>query len=73
LSCCKDLALPRYRKDPHIAKTIWGAALLLSFCAAGTVLSHLVVATNAPLVEATLATWDRALGFDWMVFCVWST
>jgi len=65
------LSLPRYRKDPRVFRTIWGAALLLLFSAAGTVLSYLVVATNAPLVDEALSMWDRSIGFDWMAFSTW--
>lgn len=65
------LLLPRYRKDPRLSKTISSAVLLLLFSTAGAVLSYLVVATNAPLVDETLAMWDRALGFDWMAFSAW--
>jgi membrane-associated phospholipid phosphatase len=65
------LSLRRYRRDPRISKTISGAALLLLFSVAGTVLSYLVVATNLPLVDETLAMWDRAMGFDWMAFSTW--
>jgi membrane-associated phospholipid phosphatase len=65
------LSLPRYRKNPRISKTIGGAAALLLFSAAGTVLSYLVVATNAPLVDDTFATWDRVLGFNWLAFSTW--
>lgn len=65
------LALRRYRNDPRVFATVRGAALLLAFSAAGTVLSYLAVSTNAPLVDATLAAWDRALGFDWLAFSAW--
>lgn len=65
------LALARYRNNLRVSRTIRGAVLLLLFSAAGTVLSYLVVATNAPLVDATLAMWDRSIGFDWMTFSTW--
>lgn len=71
LGLVAPLSLSRYRKDPRVSRTITGAALLLVFSAAGTVLSYLVVATNAPLVDETLARWDRAIGFNWMAFSAW--
>ncbi|MEP6872787.1 MAG: phosphatase PAP2 family protein [Burkholderiales bacterium] len=65
------LSLARYRRDLRIRTTVLGAALLIAFQAAGAALSYLVVSTNAPLVDASLASWDRALGFDWVSLHAW--
>ena len=65
------LAIPRYRNDPRIRTTVLGVALLIAFQAVGATLSYLVVSTNAPLVDASLAAWDRALGFDWLACLAW--
>lgn len=66
------LAIPRYRSDLRIRTTVLGAALLIAFQAVGATLSYLVVSTNAPLVDASLAAWDRALGFDWLACLAWT-
>lgn len=68
---CAPLAIGRYRRDPRIHATVCAAALLIVFQAAGATLSYLVVATNAALVDASLAAWDRALGFDWLAMHTW--
>lgn len=65
------LAFRRYRHDPLLRPTAKAAALLIVFMAAAGTLSYLVVATNARLVDASLAAWDRALGFDWPAFAAW--
>jgi membrane-associated phospholipid phosphatase len=41
-------------------------AQVLLFSAIGIALSYLVARWNYPLWDATLAGWDRSLGFDWM-------
>lgn len=65
------LAIGRYRRDLRINTTVRAAALLIVFQAAGATLSYLVVSTNAALVDAPLAAWDRALGFDWLALQSW--
>lgn len=65
------LMLGRYRRDLRICTTVRAAALLVAFEAAAATLSYLVVSTNAPLVDAPLAAWDRALGFDWLALHAW--
>ena len=65
------LAIGRYRRDLRIHTTVRAAALLIAFQAAGATLSYLVISTNAALVDAPLAAWDRALGFDWMALHAW--
>lgn len=65
------LAIGRYRRDLRLYTTLRAAALLIVFQAAGATLSYMVVGTNATLVDATLAAWDRALGFDWLALQEW--
>jgi hypothetical protein len=65
------LALRRYRHDPLLRPTAKAANLLIVFMAAAGTLSYLVVATDARLVDATLAACDRALGFDWPALAAW--
>jgi hypothetical protein len=55
----------RVRSRPRIAATLHDLALFIILSQAMAVLSYLVVATNAPLVDAQVDAWDRALGFDW--------
>jgi len=65
------LMISRYGNDPRIRTTAGAAALLIMFMAGAATLSYLVVSTNAPLVDAQLAAWDRALGFDWLAMSSW--
>ena len=65
------LMLGRYRRDLRISTTVRAAALLVAFQAAAATLSYLAVSTNAALVDAPLAAWDRALGFDWLALHAW--
>jgi len=64
-------AFRRYRHDARLRSTAQAANLLIVFMAAAGTLSYLVVSTNAPLVDASLAAWDRALGFDWPAVAAW--
>lgn len=59
------LALRRYRRDARLSHTLHSAIVLLVFQAAAAFLSYLLVSLAPPLVDATLARWDAALGFDW--------
>lgn len=65
------LLIGRYRRDLRIRITVQAATLLIAFTAAAGFLSYLVVSTNAPLIDARLAAWDRALGFDWLAWAAW--
>jgi len=71
IACLAPLAIRRYRRDIRIRTTMRFCALLLIFQAAAATLSYLVVSTNAALVDAPLAAWDRALGFDWLALLGW--
>lgn len=70
-ACLAPLSIGRYRRDPRIAATTPFCALLLIFQAAAATLSYLVISTNAALVDAPLAEWDRAIGFDWLALHAW--
>ena len=70
-ACLAPLSIGRYRRDSRIAATTSYCALLLLFQAAAATLSYLVVSTNAPLVDAPLDAWDRAIGFDWLALQAW--
>ena len=65
------LTLKRYRSDILIRTTLQAAVLLILFTAVASTLSYLVVSTNAPLVDASLAALDRALGFNWLALETW--
>lgn len=65
------LSIGRYRRDPRIRTTVLAALLLIVFTAAAGTLSYLVVSTDAQLVDARLAVWDSALGFDWLALSAW--
>ena len=39
---------------------------VLLFSCLGVTLSYLAARTNYPLWDSTLASWDKAIGFDWM-------
>jgi membrane-associated phospholipid phosphatase len=65
------LLLSRYRNDAKIRDACISVALFIVFSNVGGVLSYLVVSTDAPLVDSTLAAWDQALGFDWPNVYLW--
>lgn len=65
LALLLPMLLPRYRRDARLAALIRAALQLLLFTKVAAIVSYLVVATNAPLIDARLQAWDLALGFDW--------
>ena len=65
------LTIGRYRNDLRVFTTVRAGVLLIAFLNVGAPLSYLVVSTNAALVDTTLAAWDCALGFDWLVLHAW--
>jgi hypothetical protein len=71
LGLCGIAKVPRYTlaakklRYMKVACTLAWSTLLLSFVAVAGVLSYLSVTVNAPLVDASLLRFDRALGFDW--------
>jgi len=54
------------RKDPGIASALICTAEVIAFAAVGAPLSYVAASTGYPLWDATIAAWDKQLGFDWM-------
>jgi membrane-associated phospholipid phosphatase len=65
------LLLKRYRNEKRISTMIVCTSLFIVFTMAGSVVSYLLVSTDAKLVDESLARWDYALGFDWPQVFVW--
>jgi hypothetical protein len=53
------------RPSPRIAAMCMGTAALLLFSMLTALLNYFAVRLGRPLIDATLAGWDRALGIDW--------
>ena len=68
---CTPLVFSRYREDLRISTTCQASALLVFFMATASTLSYLVVSTNLPLVDASLAFLDHSLGFNWIGLQAW--
>lgn len=62
------LALYGRNRDDLRTVVVWASATLfvIPFSIACVVLSYLAATINLPLVDASLAAFDRALGFNWM-------
>jgi len=60
------LLVPRYRADPKLVTALATTMAMMIFSRSAGILDYLLVSTNAPLVDAALARWDNALGFDWV-------
>lgn len=58
----------RLRPRPAFAATLAGTASLLVGTLALGCISYASTAMNRPLIDASLAAMDRALGFDWPAF-----
>lgn len=56
----------RVRPDPWIARTVLSLVVYAIGSTAFRLWVYLVPTTNRPLIDATLAAADQALGFDWM-------
>lgn len=65
------LLLPRYRADARIVTALATTLAVLVFSHSAGLLAYLLASTDAPLVDATLARWDEALGFDWVGHARW--
>jgi membrane-associated phospholipid phosphatase len=68
---CGTLAAVHYyyrivRPCTEFAEMCVALAQVLLFSAIGIAVSYLVARWDYPLWDATLARWDRSLGFDWM-------
>jgi len=58
-------------RSDAIARTAHASAQWIAFSTVGVVLSYLVTATHAPLVDHVLLLADLRLGFDWTAWTAW--
>jgi len=58
------------RPDAKAASVFSGTAQIAAFAAVGAPLSYIAASAGLPLWDATLAAWDRKLGFDWNAWLV---
>ncbi|WP_424062176.1 phosphatase PAP2 family protein [Paraburkholderia sp.] len=68
LAFAAPLAFRRIRQHSNAVHFCEAMAFSLLFAKSGAVLSYLVVTTNFPLVDGTLAAMDKRLGFDWLSY-----
>lgn len=61
----------RVRKQENFAIICIGLAQVLLFSAIGSILSYMLAREGGALWDARLASWDRALGFDWLGYLHW--
>ena len=54
--------------DDRIPETLDAAAVLVAYSAVGAAFSYLMASLGRPLIDATLASWDAALAFDWVAY-----
>lgn len=55
----------RLRPDEKLAAMATEIAILMVYSAAACIFSYLVTTWNLPLIDAQLAAFDEAIGFDW--------
>lgn len=55
----------RLRPDEKLSTMSIETAFLMVYSAAGCVFSYLITTWNRPLIDASLAAFDEAIGFDW--------
>ncbi|OJT94940.1 MAG: hypothetical protein BGN82_00160 [Alphaproteobacteria bacterium 65-7] len=53
------------RREPQIAAMLLGAAFLIQFSAAASVLNYMLIPLAGPRIDGLLMAADTALGFDW--------
>lgn len=53
------------RREPQLAAMLLGAAFLIQFSAAASVLNYMLIPVAGPRIDTLLAAADAALGFDW--------
>jgi len=63
----------RWRPNPVFVTMTKETAWLLAFSACAAVLSNLVVTWNLPQIDAAVAAFDEAIGFDWSAYYVFLT
>ena len=66
------LLFERYRYDERTRVGLICSSLFISFSVVASIFSYLVVSTNAPLVDSSLASWDHMIGFDWPKIFLWT-
>ncbi|MFM0341117.1 phosphatase PAP2 family protein [Paraburkholderia fungorum] len=66
------LLFARYRHDERTRVGLVCSSLFISFSVVASIFSYLVVSTNAPLVDSSLASWDHMIGFDWPTIFLWT-
>jgi membrane-associated phospholipid phosphatase len=65
------ILLGRYPLVPRLHALLSGAAFMLAAWPALRVYNHLVMTTALPFADARLASWDSALGLDWLGYMLW--
>jgi hypothetical protein len=55
----------RMRKDERLSAMLFGAAFLVVFSAAFSLLNYLLLTVAGPRIDGSLAAADRSLGVDW--------
>ena len=58
----------RFRPNEAIGTMAAETIFVLTFSAAGSMLSYLVTSLNRPLIDDALLTLDAAMGFDWAAY-----
>jgi membrane-associated phospholipid phosphatase len=58
----------RFRQlpDQRLPETLDATAVLVAYSSVAAAFSYVVASLGLPPIDATLAAWDRALGFDWI-------
>jgi len=59
------------RSNPAFSTMCAALMQMLLFSAVGSILSYLLARNGGALWDDRLATWDRALGFDWLAYVRW--
>ncbi|MCA3607418.1 MAG: phosphatase PAP2 family protein [Methylobacterium sp.] len=60
------------RRDPLIVRSVVACLILPSYAAAVNILTFHAASLEMPLMDATFARWDAALGLDWPAFARWN-
>lgn len=66
------LRFQRYRRDEKTRTMLVCSSLIILFSLTASFFSYLLVSTDAPLIDNTLAAWDHLLGFDWPKVYLWT-
>lgn len=60
------------RRDPLIVRAVVACLVLPAYAASVNILTFHAASLQMPLLDATFARWDAALGLDWPAFARWS-